>query len=124
MKRIILGLLLCCAVCGCARTVTYSTLVQIAPAKTPGEYLVAARVREKSDGWTGYRMRERPSPILRCRPGKVARDSNVVDGLEIELEARIAKPGERKNTNCLLTVKRDGEVVAANRILLPPPPAP
>jgi len=119
MKQAMFALIVCLAVCGCATKRTYSTLIQIAPAKEPGKVHVAAVVNERSSSWIRFRQRQFPCPILTCQPGQTVREAITTDDVEIALEARIAVAGEKKQTDCLLTVKRGREVVAASRVLLP-----
>lgn len=119
MKQTMLALIVCLAVCGCATKRTYSILVEIAPAKEPGKFNVAARVREKSSNWYHFGVRELNAPVLTCEPGKLVSGSETTHGAEVTIEARIAVAGEKKATECLLTIKRRGKIMASNRILLP-----
>jgi len=119
MKQTMLALIVGLAVCGCATKRTYSTLVQIAPAKEPGRYLVAAVVRERTTTCFGAQYRRLACPILTCEPGKVVSGTKTAHGAEVTIEARVAKRGEKKETECLLTIKRRGKIMASNRILLP-----
>lgn len=119
MKQTMLAFVVCLAVCGCATKRTYSTIVQIAPAKERGKYLVAALVRERTTTCFGAQRRRLPCPILTCEPGEVVSDAKTTHGAEVTIEARVAKPGEKRETECLLTIKRGGKIMASNRVLLP-----
>ena len=122
MKQATWLFVLCCAACGCSTRYTYSTIVQVVPAEKPGKFYVTARVRERSESWTGYSVRELPAPLLTCEPGELVSGTKATEkgDVEVSLEARIAVAGEDKQTDCLLTVRRGGKIVATQRILLPP----
>jgi hypothetical protein len=119
MNQTMLALIVGLAVCGCAAKRTYSTLVQIAPAKEPGKYLVAAVVSERTTTCFGTQFRRLACPIVTCEPGKVVSGAKTTHGAEVTIEAHVAKPGEKKETECLLTIKRRGKIMASSRILLP-----
>jgi len=121
MRRIgLLALCLCGLACGCAGTATYNTTVKVAPAAKPGEYVVAANVRERCDSWHSPSDRSL-NALVQCEAGKQASLSVTSDAATdgLVLEAYIAAKGEEKVTTCTVTLKRGGGIVSRTEILLP-----
>ena len=120
MKRT--AVLLLCLACGCTTSSTYSTVLQVAPAKEPGQYVVWAEVREDHNSppptWGGGRR----SPVITCVPGEPAKASVTSDDGETGefLEVYIAKPGEDKPSTFLYLRKDDGRVLTRTEVRVPP----
>ena len=126
MKTVLPLLLLgACVAAGCAGTSTYSTVVQIAPAQDPGQYLVWAIVKEDRSAWY-YRhvLPAMRSPVLTCKPGELASaplDAAARDtGLFIQ--AYFARQGDEKNTTCSVRLMRNGSVLTSTEVMIAPTP--
>ena len=120
MKRT--AVLLLCLSSGCVTRSTYSTRLQVVPAKEPGQFTVWAEAREDDGSLLSNRGGERRSPVITCVAGKPARASVTSDDGETGefLEAYIAKPGEDKPSTFIYMRKDNGRMLTRTEVRVPP----